>query len=67
LQEAAKIKKGSAESNRIKSGTVTWEQVKTIAGEKMPDLNCFSVESAMKMVAGTARSMGLKISGTSPF
>ena len=67
LQEAAKIKKGSAESNRIKSGTVTWEQVKTIAGEKMPDLNCFSVESAMKMVAGTARSMGLKISGTSQF
>jgi large subunit ribosomal protein L11 len=67
LQEAAKIKKGSAESNRIKSGTVTWEQVKIIAGEKMPDLNCFSVESAMKMVAGTARSMGLKISGTSPF
>jgi len=67
LLEAAKIKKGSAESNRIKSGNVTWDQVKTIASDKMPDLNCFSVESAMKMVAGTARSMGMKITGASPF
>jgi len=62
-----KLKKESAESNRIKSGNVTWDQVKTIASDKMPDLNCFSVESAMKMVAGTARSMGMKITGASPF
>lgn len=61
LKEAAKIKSGSAESNRIKSGTVTKEQVKAIAEDKMVDLNCFTVESAMKMVAGTARSMGIAI------
>ena len=67
LLEAAKIKKGSAESNRIKAGNVTWDQVKTIASDKMPDLNCFTVESAMKMVEGTARSMGIKITGASPF
>ncbi len=67
LMEAAKIKKGSGEPNRRKVGSVTWEQVKQIAEDKMPDLNAFSVESAMKMVAGTARSMGITIEGDSPF
>jgi len=66
LMEAAKIKKGSPESNRQKVATVSWDQVKTIAEDKMPDLNCFKVESAMKMVAGTARSMGIKIKGDFP-
>ncbi|OQD41676.1 50S ribosomal protein L11 [Croceivirga radicis] len=67
LMEAAKIKKGSGEPNRVKSGSVSWDQVRTIAEEKMVDLNAFTVESAMMMVAGTARSMGLKVSGTKPF
>ena len=67
LMEAAKLKKGSPESNRSKAGKVTWSQVRTIAEDKMPDLNCFSVESAMKMVAGTARSMGINVIGESPF
>ena len=67
LMEAAKLKKGSSESNRSKVGAVTWDQVRTIAEDKMPDLNCFSVESAMKMVAGTARSMGINVIGESPF
>jgi len=67
LMEAAKIKKGSKESNRNKVGKVTWEQVEAIAQDKMPDLNCFTIESAMKMVAGTARSMGLTIEGTAPW
>tara|TARA_B100000989_G_scaffold293113_1_gene270015 strand:+ start:472 stop:909 length:438 start_codon:yes stop_codon:yes gene_type:complete len=67
LMEAAKAKKGSGEPNRIKVGSVTWDQVKLIAEDKMPDLNAFTIESAMKMVAGTARSMGLKISGQAPF
>ena len=67
LMEAAKIKKGSGEPNRVKSGSVTWDQVKTIAEDKMVDLNAFTVESAMNMVAGTARSMGLKVAGTKPF
>ena len=67
LMEAAKLKGGSPESNRIKKGKVSWDQVRLIAEDKMPDLNCFSVESAMKMVAGTARSMGLRVEGTSPF
>ncbi len=67
LLEAAKIKKGSPESNRKKVGTVTWEQVQAIAEDKMQDLNAFTQESAMKMVAGTARSMGVKISGEPPF
>ena len=67
LMEAAKTKKGSGEPNRIKVATVTWDQVKLIAEDKMPDLNAFTIESAMKMVAGTARSMGLKISGRAPF
>ncbi|WP_447641241.1 MULTISPECIES: 50S ribosomal protein L11 [Chitinophagaceae] len=67
LMEAAKIKKGSKESNRNKVGKVTWDQVKAIAEDKLPDLNCFTVESAMKMVAGTARSMGLTVEGTAPW
>jgi large subunit ribosomal protein L11 len=67
LMEAAKLKGGSPEPNRIKKGKVSWDQVRLIAEDKMPDLNCFSVESAMKMVAGTARSMGLRVEGTSPF
>ena len=67
LMEAAKAKKGSGEPNRNKVATVTWDQVKLIAEDKMPDLNAFTVESAMKMVAGTARSMGFKISGQAPF
>ncbi len=67
LMEAAKIKKGSGEPNRVKSGNVTWDQVKAIAEDKMVDLNAFTVESAMSMVAGTARSMGLKVAGKKPF
>lgn len=67
LMEAAKIKKGSGEPNRVKNGSVTWDQVKAIAEDKMVDLNAFTVESAMSMVAGTARSMGLKIAGARPF
>ncbi|MCK5079916.1 MAG: 50S ribosomal protein L11 [Bacteroidales bacterium] len=67
LLEAAKIKKGSPEPNRTKIATVTWDQVRTIAEAKMVDLNAFQVESAMRMVAGTARSMGIKIKGPSPF
>ncbi len=67
LLEAAKIKKGSGEPNRNKVGSVTWDQVRTIAESKMVDLNAFSVESAMRMVAGTARSMGLTVDGENPF
>ena len=67
LMEAAKIQKGSKESNRTKSGKVTWSQVEAIAKDKMPDLNCFTIESAMKMVAGTARSMGLTVEGKAPW
>ena len=67
LMEAAKAKKGSGEPNREKVATVTWDQVKVIAEDKMPDLNAFTIESAMKMVAGTARSMGFQISGDAPF
>ena len=63
LMEAAKIKSGSKESNRIKVAKVSWDQVRTIAESKMADLNCFTVESGMKMVAGTARSMGITIEG----
>ena len=66
LMEAAKLKKGSSESNRIKVAKVTWDQVKSIAEDKMPDLNCFNVESAMQMVAGTARSMGITVTGKFP-
>ena len=67
LMEAAKLKKGSPESNRNKVGTVTWDQVKEIAENKMVDLNAFTIESAMKMVAGTARSMGVVVKGTPPW
>ena len=67
LLEAAKIKAGSAESNRKKSGSVKWEQVKAIAEDKMPDLNCFTIEKAMSMVAGTARSLGITIEGQKPY
>jgi large subunit ribosomal protein L11 len=67
LMEAAKLKKGSPESNRQKVGSVTWDQVKVIAEDKMADLNAFKIESAMKMIAGTARSMGLTISGDAPW
>lgn len=66
LMEMSKIKKGSQEPNRNKVATVTWDQVKTIAESKMPDLNAFTIKSAMKMVAGTARSMGITVSGTFP-
>lgn len=65
--EAAKVKKGSPESNRVKVATITWEQVRGIAEGKMVDMNAFNVESAMRMVAGTARSMGVKIKGKAPF
>jgi large subunit ribosomal protein L11 len=69
LFEASKLApgKGSPEPNRKKVGTVTWEQVRAIAENKMPDLNCFTIESAMKMVAGTARSMGIQVTGDRPF
>ena len=69
LFEASKLAvgKGSPEPNRKKVGTVSWDQVRAIAENKMPDLNCFTVESAMKMIAGTARSMGLTITGQAPF
>ena len=67
LLEAAKIKKGSGEPNRSKVATVTWDQVKSISEDKMVDLNAFTVKSAMKMIAGTARSMGIKVRGQIPF
>jgi len=67
LLEAAKVTKGSSEPNRSKVASVTWDQVRKIAEDKMQDLNAFTVESAMKMVAGTARSMGLNVKGQSPF
>jgi large subunit ribosomal protein L11 len=66
LLEASKTKSGSAEPNRVKVATVSWAQVRTIAEEKMTDLNAFTVESAMKMVAGTARSMGITVKGQFP-
>ena len=67
ILEAAKKKKGSPESNRQKVGSINWDQVKTIAETKMPDLNAFKIESAMKMVAGTARSMGIRVTGKAPW
>jgi large subunit ribosomal protein L11 len=67
LLDAAKIKNGSKEPNRNKVGSVTWDQVRTIAETKMPDLNAFKVESAMKLVAGTARSMGITVTGKAPW
>ena len=66
LKEAAKVKSGSAQPNRFKVGQVTWEQVAEIAKDKMPDLNCFTLEAAMRMVAGTARSMGINVVGEFP-
>ncbi len=66
ILEAAKLKKGSAEPNRVKVASISWEQVKTIAEAKMKDLNAFTVESAMQMVAGTARSMGVVVKGNFP-
>ena len=66
LLEVSKAKKGSQEPNRDKVAQVTWDQIKTIAADKMQDLNCFTVDSAMKMVAGTARSMGITVKGESP-
>jgi large subunit ribosomal protein L11 len=63
LIEVSKIKKGSSEPNRVKVGSVTWEQIREIAEEKMEDLNAFTIDSAMKMIAGTARSMGITIKG----
>jgi len=66
LLEAAKVKKGSGEPNRKKVASVTWDQIRVIAQDKMVDLNAFKIESAMKMVAGTARSMGLKVKGNAP-
>lgn len=67
LMDAAKIKAGSKEPNRNKVGSVTWDQIKEIAEIKMPDLNAFKLESAMKLVAGTARSMGITVSGKAPW
>jgi len=67
LMDASKVQKGSKEPNRNKVGKVTWAQVEEIAKDKMPDLNCFTLESAMRMVAGTARSMGLTVEGAAPF
>ena len=66
VKEAAKVQKGSGEPNRKKVATITWDQVKAIAEGKMPDLNCFTLASAMKMVAGTARSMGITVTGEFP-
>jgi large subunit ribosomal protein L11 len=66
ILEATKVKKGSAEPNRAKVAAISWNQVKTIAEDKMQDLNCFTLESAMKMVAGTARSMGITVTGAFP-
>ncbi|UKJ08739.1 50S ribosomal protein L11 [Solitalea lacus] len=67
LLDATKLKSGSAEPNRKKVANVTWDQVRAIAEDKMPDLNAFTIESAMSMVAGTARSMGITVSGERPF
>ena len=67
LLEVAKLESGSSEPNRDKVASVTWDQVRVIAKDKMPDLNAFTIESAMKMVAGTARSMGITLKGNAPF
>jgi large subunit ribosomal protein L11 len=66
VKEAIKLKSGSAESNRVKVGKITVDQIRAIAEEKMPDMNCFTVESAMHMIAGTARSMGVTVNGKLP-
>jgi len=67
LMEASKIQKGSTQPNRLKVGSVSWEQVKAIAEDKMQDMNAFKLDSAMKMVSGTARSLGINITGTAPW
>lgn len=67
IMDAVKKQKGSAEPKTVKIGSISWDQVKTIAETKMPDLNAFRIESAMKMIAGTARSMGVTISGAAPW
>jgi len=67
LLEAAKVKKGSGEPNRSKVASVSWDQIKVISEDKMVDLNAFTIESAMRMIAGTARSMGIKVKGKAPF
>ena len=66
LKQAAKVEKGSAQPNRTKVAKVTWDQVREIAQDKMPDMNCFTLEAAMRMVAGTARSMGINVVGEFP-
>ena len=66
LKEAAKVKSGSAQPNRDKVGQVTWDQVREIAQDKMSDMNCFTIEAAMRMIAGTARSMGINVVGEFP-
>lgn len=66
LKEAAKVQKGSAQPNRDKVGQLTWDQVREIAQDKMPDMNCFTLEAAMRMIAGTARSMGINVVGEFP-
>ena len=66
VMETIKLKSGSSESNRKKVGTISWDQIRTIATSKMVDMNCFKIESAMKMIAGTARSMGVKVEGGNP-
>ena len=66
LKQAANVQTGSAQPNRQKVGQVTWDQVREIAQDKMPDMNCFTIESAMRMVAGTARSMGISVVGEFP-
>ncbi len=66
LKQAANVQSGSAQPNRDKVGQVTWDQVREIAQDKMPDMNCFTIEAAMRMVAGTARSMGIKVVGEFP-
>jgi len=66
IMDATKIKAGSATSNRKKVGSISWDQIKTIAEDKIVDMNCFTIESAMNMVAGTARSMGVTVSGEKP-
>ncbi|PWJ60174.1 large subunit ribosomal protein L11 [Dyadobacter jejuensis] len=67
LLDASKVKSGSAQPNRVKVASVSWDQVRTIAETKMPDLNCFTVDAAMKMIAGTARSMGITVAGKAPW
>ncbi|GAB5416331.1 MAG: 50S ribosomal protein L11 [Crocinitomicaceae bacterium] len=66
ILEKGKLKKGSPESNRLKVGSVSWDQVREVAEDKLPDMNCFTVDSAMRMVAGTARSMGVNVKGGTP-